>query len=277
LNQTPFILQRSLKLTGTGVQPRDPAEASVHDRTNRLPGFSYEVMGQLQVLLVGAGGLGGEIGHGLVRDGVGRLIVCDQDLVELSNLNRQRFYEHDLYRNKAIQLVRNLQREAVSPIELEGYAMTVQQAIKDGYINKVDLVICGVDNDEARVFMARWGLNRRTPVIFTAVNDTADFGYIFIQTSKLGDACFGCLFPDVLSNKTVTPCSVGSSIDILKTVAGPVLYASGALFLAGRSLQWRYKEINLTGNAPDGKRDIPLRVNCPLCINQKSVAEGSFV
>lgn len=127
-----------VKLHAPGLTPTDPAEAPVDDRANRRPrGYSSAVLGSLSVLLIGAGGLGGEIGHGLARNGVGRIVIADDDTVELSNLNRQKFFAGDLYKSKSIQLARNLLPEAVVPSEFIGLAMTGQQAIHEGRVESL--------------------------------------------------------------------------------------------------------------------------------------------
>ena len=41
------------------------------------------------VLVLGVGGVGGYVVEGLVRSGVGRIIVIDKDVVDETNLNRQ--------------------------------------------------------------------------------------------------------------------------------------------------------------------------------------------
>lgn len=41
------------------------------------------------VLVLGVGGVGGYVVEGLVRSGVGRIIVVDKDVVDVTNLNRQ--------------------------------------------------------------------------------------------------------------------------------------------------------------------------------------------
>lgn len=41
------------------------------------------------VLVLGVGGVGGYVVEGLVRSGVGRIIVVDKDVVDETNLNRQ--------------------------------------------------------------------------------------------------------------------------------------------------------------------------------------------
>jgi molybdopterin/thiamine biosynthesis adenylyltransferase len=55
-----------------------------------------------RVLLVGVGGTGGSAGQALAASGVGRLHLVDDDVVELSNLNRQVLYgDRDIGRPKA--------------------------------------------------------------------------------------------------------------------------------------------------------------------------------
>ncbi len=68
--------------------------------------FSAEDQARLlgsRVLVVGAGGLGGMVITALARVGVGRLTVCDGDVFEESNLNRQLLCRQDrLGRSKAL-------------------------------------------------------------------------------------------------------------------------------------------------------------------------------
>lgn len=45
----------------------------------------------LPIFIAGCGGLGGEMAASLARLGAGRIKLCDQDIFEESNLNRQRF------------------------------------------------------------------------------------------------------------------------------------------------------------------------------------------
>ena len=55
----------------------------VEDRQQKLKGFNQEALAKARVIIIGAGGLGGEIGEGLVRKGVGTIVFFDHDLVEL--------------------------------------------------------------------------------------------------------------------------------------------------------------------------------------------------
>lgn len=61
-----------------------------NDRTRRLLGDeAAERLAQLNVLVVGVGGVGGYAAEMLARSGVGRITLVDADTVGITNLNRQ--------------------------------------------------------------------------------------------------------------------------------------------------------------------------------------------
>ena len=95
-----------------------------------IRGFAEEKLARAWVLAVGAGGIVGWVGCGLVRKGIGTLYLCDGDEVELSNLNRQLFTEHDLYKNKAERLARNLSRQGFCGTELIAYPYMFEELLE---------------------------------------------------------------------------------------------------------------------------------------------------
>lgn len=60
--------------------------------------------------IAGAGGLGSNCASALVRVGVGRLVICDFDRVEESNLNRQFYFRDQIGQPKVEALKTNLLR-----------------------------------------------------------------------------------------------------------------------------------------------------------------------
>jgi sulfur carrier protein ThiS adenylyltransferase len=58
--------------------------------------------------IAGAGGLGSVVAENLARAGVGRLVIADFDMVELSNLNRQRYSLSQLGMPKVQALADNI-------------------------------------------------------------------------------------------------------------------------------------------------------------------------
>ncbi|MFQ5693528.1 MAG: ThiF family adenylyltransferase [Nitrospinota bacterium] len=244
------------------VEPTHPLEDGLTDRQERLEGFRQEALRRLKVVLVGAGGLGGEIGEGLARKGVGELTILDGDRVTLSNLNRQHFYARDLYQNKAKRLAANLKREALCGSRIAGHPLPFEEALETGIDLACDVAVIGVDSNPCRAAAARHFYAKGVPAVFTAVSMTANNGYVFVQ--EPGGACIGCLFPDALNDEK-TPCpGVPAVKDILKVMAGVVLYAVDSLVME-RPRAWNYRDLFLDGSAPDRIMNIPRGAGCPLC------------
>ena len=108
---------------------RGKAIPGAEDRQQKIPGFDQEVFSESSVLCVGAGGIISQIAPTLVRKGIGRITLLDDDIVEASNLNRQRFYIKDIGKNKAVALAENLQPECIAATEIRGIPFRLEEAI----------------------------------------------------------------------------------------------------------------------------------------------------
>ena len=165
----------------------------VADRQSRIPGVLQERVSRLTVLCAGGGGLGSHIGESMVRKGVGHLILSDEDTVHPSNLNRQKFYGRDLWKNKALRLSKNLSEEGFLGTRITGISLNFMEAVQSGLVPEFDCIISGVDDELAREQIAEYALNHKLPLITTAVSRDGDGGYVYVQ--KPGEGCWGCAFP----------------------------------------------------------------------------------
>jgi molybdopterin/thiamine biosynthesis adenylyltransferase len=239
----------------------DESTENVTTRQERVPGFDQSVMDGLTVLQIGAGGLGGEIAQGLVRKGVGLLKILDGDTVEISNLSRQFFYQEDLYKNKALSLAKNLVKEGVNKSLIVAHPYMIQKAVEDGVDISCDIAICAPDNDETRVYISHY-FHGKAPVIFTGLDRNANTGYIFVQEPS--KACFGCAFPNAVSNKR-TPCpNTPAIIDLVKTIAGYVLFSIDSTIMK-RKRNWNYRQLFMGGFVPEIVKTVDKKEICPLC------------
>jgi hypothetical protein len=123
------------------------------------------------------------------------------------------------------------------------------------------VAVCGIDNNPGRVAASRYFRERAMPVIFTAVSETANNGYVFVQ--EPGGACFGCMFKDAIDDQTY-PCGTAAVKDILKVVAGIVVYAVDSLLMP-RKRSWNYKDEYLDGSIPGNAWQVEKREDCTLC------------
>lgn len=111
----------------------------------------WEVQHKLKeskVLLLGAGGTGGNCGISLARIGVGEITIVDYDKIEISNLNRQVYTYQDVGKDKAQTLVNHINN--VNPFikckSINSKIQNVNNLLNFGL--DFDLVICCIDQPD---------------------------------------------------------------------------------------------------------------------------------
>lgn len=248
------ISQKSRRYVGRAVP-------GATDRQQRLSGFDQAVYSNSSVVCIGAGGLISQIAPTLVRKGIGSLTILDDDVVEASNLNRQRFYVKDLGHNKAYALAENLIWECVHSTVIAAYPVILEEAIDSGLDLHCDVAICGVDNNPARVAASTYFRDLGIPVIFTAVSADADNGYVFVQDTT--GPCFGCLFPDAIDSRSYACPATPSIADILQAVGALVVYSVDSCLMA-RPRKWNFRRLRLSDAQWDSGTVIQTRNDCRL-------------
>lgn len=121
------------------------------------------------VFIAGCGGLGGYCAELLFRLGIGGLNLCDSDVFEQSNLNRQLYCNTTtLGINKAVAIARYISKSAMS--EVKSFAVRISDANAYDLIRDCDLVIDALDNVETRFELERACEQRKIPLITGGVS-----------------------------------------------------------------------------------------------------------
>ena len=122
-----------------------------------LPGLGeagQAALADARVLIAGCGGLGTLAAAYLAGAGVGRLLLADDDRVELSNLHRQLLYtEADLGQPKAVALAAALHARNAE-VDVAAHAARLDSAALPALLADCDLVLDCCDN-----FPTRYALN----------------------------------------------------------------------------------------------------------------------
>jgi molybdopterin/thiamine biosynthesis adenylyltransferase len=141
----------TLELTREALAPG--AGEDRYHRQRLIPWWDQRRVSGARVLVIGAGALGNEILKLLALTGIGWTLVCDPDSIERSNLGRSvLFREGDDGRPKVAVAVERMR--ALNPdVRALGRCENVVTQVGLGVFLWADVVIGGVDNREARVFI----------------------------------------------------------------------------------------------------------------------------
>lgn len=168
---------------------------------NRSGGF--QSMKNKNILLVGAGSVGGYIAVELVKAGVTNLTIVDNDLLELSNIHRHvlgRSYEG---LKKVIGLKKFIEENYIhSNVIAQG--LKLEYAIRDGKINlsQFDCIISAVGNPTINHYLNKVVCqnNGKIPLVI-CWNDPYGIGGHTLATNISECGCFACLYSEDWHNE----------------------------------------------------------------------------
>ncbi len=124
------------------------------DRARLLPGWDADRLGAATVVVAGVGAIGNAVAPTLALAGVGRLILCDPDVVEDSNLARcPLFRASDVGQPKALVAARALWAMAPA-LQVVPRVAPVERGVGLGELASAALVVGGLDSRAARVALA---------------------------------------------------------------------------------------------------------------------------
>lgn len=252
----------------TGPQSDGMSEAELDRYARHLVLREIGGPGQMRlrnarVLVVGAGGLGSPVGLYLAAAGVGEICLADDDVVELSNLQRQVIFRSDQRgESKAEAAAANLLK--LNPhIRASAWSSRITKE-SAGMIADYDLVIDGTDSYASRDAINRACVAAGVPLLAGAIAQWE--GQVTLYDPARGGSCFSCIFPQEPAPGNAPPCAEAGVVGALPGVIGSILALEAIKYLtgAGQGLHGRmlifdglYGETRMITIAP--------RPDCPVC------------
>lgn len=187
-----------------------------------------------RVVLFGCGGLGSVLANTLVRAGVGHLRICDRDVVERNNLQRQVLFDEEDVQRKAPKARAAAEKLAcINPdVTVEPVVIDVNSTNIERLAGGADLLLDGTDNFEARYLINDLAVKSLRPWVLGAV--VASTGLCMTVIPK-ETACLRCVFEEAPPPEMNVTCeTVGVLASAVNLVAS--LQAIEAMkLLIGRS------------------------------------------
>ena len=187
-------------------------------------------IGRSAALLIGAGGIGCAVAGYLVASGIGRLVICDFDTVDESNLGRQILYGPDDVGRLKVEVA----AERLARINPDTDIVPIRERPDDeklaAAVRGVDVVLDGSDN-----FATRFQVNDvcvgagRCLISGAAIRlegQVAVFGPDYSATP-----CYRCLYRQ--ADESLENCAGNGVLATVPGVVGTLMATEALKFLAG--------------------------------------------
>lgn len=243
------------------------AELDRYARQIILPVFGGAGQAKLKaahVAVIGAGGIGCPAITYLAAAGIGRLTIIDNDVVELSNLQRQPlFTDADIGAGKA-QLAADAARRINAHVEAVAVARRIDGANAAALLAGADLILDGCDNFATRLVVNHAAVALETPLLSAAIG--AFEGQVALYEGWRTDSpCYACLVGDDPDRPGINCAETG----VMGALAGMVgtmaaLEAMRALTGWGSALTGRLAIIDMLDRRWR-EVAVPKDPECPIC------------
>lgn len=204
-----------------------------------------------RVLIVGAGGLGSPASMYLAAAGVGTIVLCDDDEVDLTNLQRQILHSEASVGMAKVESGRESLKRLNPLVNVETVHARLEGDALDARVGAADVVLDCSDNFATRHAINRACARHRKPLVSGAA--IRFDGQVSVFDLRQPDsACYHCLFPEGQDVEEVRCAVMGvfapltgiigttQAAEALKLIVGCGQSLDGRLLLLdGLAMEWR--------------------------------------
>lgn len=213
------------------------------------------------VLIIGLGGLGSPVAMYLAAAGVGRLVLVDDDQVELTNLQRQIIHSTAAIGRAKVESAKATISGLNPDTEVVAINARLDEAALEKQVAECDLVVDCCDNFTTRFAVNAACVKHHTPLVSGAAIRLE--GQVAVFDSRREDApCYRCLYRDgdeenlTCSESGVLAPLVGiigsvqamEALKVLATLGEPLV--GRLLLLDGRHMDWRTLKLRRDPECP---------------------------
>jgi molybdopterin/thiamine biosynthesis adenylyltransferase len=243
-----------------------PEQRSRYSRHVLLPEIGIE--GQLKlldakVLLLGAGGLGSPTALYLAAAGIGKLGIVDDDVVDVSNLQRQVIHTTDGVGTPKVDSAERAIKDLNPDVEVEKFNTRLDASNIMEIIAGYDVIVDGVDNFPTRYLLNDATVRTKKPVVSASI---LGFDGQLSVFKPYDGPCYRCLYPTPPPAELAPSCGANGVLGVLPGTMGLLqatevikLIAETGEPLIGRLLL--YDALAATTTELKVRRD----PECPIC------------
>jgi adenylyltransferase/sulfurtransferase len=237
---------------------------SRYARQEALPMIGKEGQRKLStatVAIVGCGALGSVSAELLCRAGIGKLVLIDHDIADITNLQRQAlFLESDIGKPKAealkahLTLINNKIEIISKPEHLDAKNIRL--------LSGADCIIDGTDDIDTRKLINEYSRQQKIPWIYGGAVATRGFVYVTTKDTP----CFSCIFPMIKQGES---CEEAGILNSTSHIVASIQTAECIKMLIGKEKQSTKGLIHIDLNVPKIETfTVKKNQECPVCKGQ---------
>jgi sulfur-carrier protein adenylyltransferase/sulfurtransferase len=170
-----------------------------------------------KVLLLGAGGLGSPTALYLAAAGVGTLGIVDDDVVDLSNLQRQVIHSTDRIGTPKVDSAEESIRALNPDVQVVKYPVRIDASNIVEIIEGYDVIVDGVDNFPTRYLLNDATVRLKIPVVSASI--LGFDGQLSVFKPYEGP-CYRCLFREPPPAELAPSCGANGVLGVLPGTMG---------------------------------------------------------
>lgn len=156
--------------------------------------LGQEKINSSHVTIVGLGGLGCPVAMYLAASGVGQLTLVDDDVVELSNLQRQIAHTEDSIGDAKVDAARRAIRGINSQTRVTAIQKRVDRIELENLLTDVEVIVDATDNFEVRFALNAASRKFNLPLVSGAAIRME--GQVMVLDPRNSESpCYRCLYP----------------------------------------------------------------------------------
>ena len=222
------------------------------------------------VLVVGAGGLGAPVIQYLAAAGVGRIGICDHDIVSLSNLQRQVIYQTSDVGRAKVEAATEAARAINPDVVIDQYRFAFDMAFDAEALASYDVIVDCLDSFKARFALSDASIAARIPLVYAALGRFD--GQLSLFAPWRSDLpCYRCLVP--LAPEIEENCEEQGVIGPVPGVIGAMAALEALKELVGFGDSLAGKLVLFDGlGAIMRKVELPRDPNCNYCKDLRRIS-----
>jgi molybdopterin/thiamine biosynthesis adenylyltransferase len=246
--------------------PFTPAELGRYARhitLREIGGNGQKTLKTASVLVVGAGGLGAPALMYLAAAGVGTIGVIDDDVVEVTNLQRQIIHADARIGMPKVQSAMQAMQALNPYVTIKPYNRRLTPEISE-LVAEYDLVLDGSDNFDTRYLVNAACVAAGKPLIAAAITQWE--GQVSLYHPAKGAPCFACVFPERPAAGLVPTCAEAGVVAPLPGVVGALMALEAIKHLTGAGETLTGRLMLFDGLVTDSRFiKITRRHDCAVC------------